>query len=81
MLNNIAKYHKDAIGNKVFIGDKVAYNYSGEVFPGLIKDISYDMRGDTLKIKITNLVNSKESLIKTNASILKIEGFYEPKNP
>lgn len=81
MLSNIAKYHKDAIGNKVYIGDTVAYNYSGEVYPGIIEDIKYHMIKDSLKIKIFNNINGKKSLITTSASILKIEKYYEPENP
>lgn len=79
MLKNEIKYCKDSIGNPVYIGDIVAYNLSGEIHPGEVKDIKVEGEGidEKVKIKIKNLHINKESLIKTTGSILSLEAIHE----
>lgn len=81
MLKNEIKYCEDSIGNPAYIGDTVAYNLSGEVHPGQIKDIKVTEEGieKRVKIKIKNLHTNKESLIKTTGSLLSLENIHELK--
>lgn len=66
---------KDSIGQDININDKVAYNRSGNVVPGVVIDImSYKRYGNSqIKFKIKNLKDIIFSYVLDGMSILVLE--------
>ena len=65
----------DSIGQTIKVGNKVAYNRSGNVVPGIVLDIiSHTQYGNPrLKYKIKNSIDDSISYVKDGLSILILE--------